>query len=89
MTGGEPREFPLTKRTVLGRAKDKADLAFEDDDYLSPTHAAVEFNVKLQQVVITDLQSTNGVFVQIRSPLVLEDGDMFRVGEQLFGVVLS
>jgi len=87
-TTTNPREFPLTAPTIIGRASDKAEINFPEDNFMSPSHARLDFNVKLQQVIITDLKSTNGVYVQIRQPVVLEDGDMFRLGEQIFGVIL-
>jgi pSer/pThr/pTyr-binding forkhead associated (FHA) protein len=86
-TGNVPREFSLTGPTVVGRAGDNAQIVFPDDLFISPAHARLDFNVKLQQTIITDLKSMNGVYVQIRQPVVLEDGDMFRLGEQIFAVI--
>jgi len=81
------REYQLTGPTVIGRARDGAQLVFPDDMFISPLHARVEFNTKLQQTILSDLKSLNGVYVQIRQPVVLDDGDMFRLGEQIFGIV--
>jgi pSer/pThr/pTyr-binding forkhead associated (FHA) protein len=86
-SGDPPREFSLGNATIIGRDRAKANIAFPEDLCISPVHARLEFNVKLQQAIINDLKSMNGVYVQIRQPVVLEDGDMFRLGEQVFGVV--
>jgi hypothetical protein len=81
------RELLLGERTVLGRSAAKSGLAIPDDPFLSPAHAVFEYLVRFQQLAVQDLGSFNGTFVQLRQEIVLEDGDQFRLGEQLFGVV--
>lgn len=80
--------FELGERTIVGRSNNDCDICI-NDDCLSPSHALFEYNVKIGQVVVADHNSANGVFVQIRNDVPLEDGDVFRIGEQLFGVVLA
>jgi pSer/pThr/pTyr-binding forkhead associated (FHA) protein len=84
-TDGE--ELPLGERTTVGRKPGEAELAFPGDPFLSPAHAAFEYLLRFQQIAVQDLRSFNGTFVQVQKEIVLEDGDQFRVGEQLFGIV--
>lgn len=88
LDGNETREHSLGARTVIGRS-DKADVALAGDDFVSPRHALIEFKTKMQGMVIRDMESLNGVYIQIRQPIVLDDGDVFRIGEQLFAVLRS
>ena len=65
--------------TTLGR--EHADLVFADDEFLSRRHAQV--SLKNGRPVLTDLESSNGTYVRLRSPHVLVPGDMIRLGDQL------
>lgn len=68
-------------KLVLGRGPD-ADLSFEDDE-MSSQHAAVEFSG--DGFRITDLGSTNGLFVNGK-PVHLKDlksGDRIELGRHL------
>ncbi len=66
----------------IGRSD--ADIIFEEDEFLSPTHANffyVEGNLYVQ-----DEGSTNGVYLRIRDTCPLENGNHFLVGEQVIQV---
>ena len=65
--------------TTLGR--DQADLVFADDEFLSRRHAQV--SLRQGKPILTDLESSNGTYVRLRSPHVLVPGDMIRLGDQL------
>jgi hypothetical protein len=39
-----------------------------------------------RRFLLTDLGSSNGTFVQVRGEIVVENGDQFRVGQQLFRI---
>jgi pSer/pThr/pTyr-binding forkhead associated (FHA) protein len=56
----------------------------EVDPLLSPRHAS--FCYKDTQLMVKDLDSTNGVFLRARAPVKLRSGDTFLVGEQLLRV---
>ena len=54
---------------------------FENDGYLSPTHAALVINGK--SAVIRDLDSLNGVFVKMTEEEEVEPGQVIRIGQEL------
>jgi len=54
---------------------------FENDGYLSPTHA--ELVVNAAGAVVRDLDSLNGVFVRMTEEEALRPGQIFRVGQEL------
>ena len=60
----------------------EGEISLSEDDEVSPVHATV--SSRAGQVVIADNNSLNGVYVRVREPVALDDGDMFRVGAQLF-----
>ncbi len=70
--------------TVLGR--ESGDIVFTDDPFLSRRHASVRVEKEPRRFLLTDLGSSNGTFVQIRGEIALENGDQFRVGQQLFRI---
>ncbi|MFW5968964.1 MAG: FHA domain-containing protein, partial [Persicimonas sp.] len=59
-------------------------ILFPDDEYLSPRHAT--FSYEDNQLFLRDEESQNGTFLRIRQPRRLNDGALFRVGEQLLRV---
>lgn len=65
--------------TIIGR--EGVDISFPHDDFLARRHAELSFvNGTL---LITPLESTNGVFLQVHQEVELESGDVFRIGQQL------
>ena len=78
--GGDGVTYHLsaTNHTV-GRST--GDIRFAEDLFLNPEHA--RFTVQGGRLFVKDLGSINGVFVRIKSPVPLEHGDFFLVGEQL------
>ncbi len=68
-----------TSEISLGRQK--GDIIIEEDMYISPLHATFIF--KDDKLILRDENSTNGVFVRIKGPVELKDGDLFRLGRQL------
>jgi pSer/pThr/pTyr-binding forkhead associated (FHA) protein len=56
-------------------------IVFPEDPYLSDTHANLYYVDR--DLYLQDESSDNGVFIKIRKPMELQDGDMFLVGEQL------
>ena len=85
--------YYLGKReTILGR--ESGDIIFAEDPFLSRRHAAIRVHdadggPKKRSFSLCDFGSSNGTFVQIRGESPLENGDEFRVGQQLFRVELS
>ena len=70
---------------VAGRVT--GDIRFADDPFISPRHA--EFCIRDDRLFVQDLNSENGVFIRLREPTVLQDGDYFMAGEQLFKILTS
>jgi pSer/pThr/pTyr-binding forkhead associated (FHA) protein len=70
--------------TVLGR--ESGDVVFTEDPFLSRRHATVRMEKDPRRFLLTDLGSSNGTFVQVRGEVPLENGDQFRIGQQLFRV---
>jgi pSer/pThr/pTyr-binding forkhead associated (FHA) protein len=54
---------------------------FENDGYLSPTHA--ELVVNAAGAVVRDLDSLNGVFVKMTDEEQIEGGQVLRLGQEL------
>ncbi len=88
MEGDEPgREYPLGKtRTTVGRGH-AADISISDPE-VSRQHAAVELYG--DRLIIKDLQSTNGTFVNQLGVRVsyIKDGDVVQIGNTRFQVVI-
>jgi len=66
----------------IGRSD--ADIIFEEDEFLSPTHA--NFFYQNGKLVVQDENSTNGVYLRIRNACPLKHDDYFLVGEQVIHV---
>lgn len=73
-------ETKIGNSILLGREKGSV---LENDPYVDAHHAEVTF--RPDGIAVQDLDSTNGVFVRVRAPMVLRSRDEFRVGEQLLG----
>lgn len=71
---------PLTAaETVLGRQE--GEIRFPDDKLLSSPHA--RFHLEADGLRVEDL-SSGGVFLRLREPAQVEDGDQILVGRKLF-----
>ncbi len=64
-----------------------ADIIFEEDPFLSPTHA--NFFYAAGRLMVEDRESTNGIYLQIRGTYPIDDNDFFLVGEQVIQVSLQ
>ena len=58
------------------------DIALPEDPTVSEHHATLNYRGETLQV--TDKKSLNGVYVKLRGPRELSNGDWFRVGGQVF-----
>ena len=72
--------------TVIGR--EVGDIVFTADPFLSRRHAAIRRSPGSGEFAITDLDSSNGTYVAIRSDKTLANGDYLRIGQHLFRVDL-
>lgn len=57
------------------------DICFEGDAYLSPLHA--RFEIIDDTLMVTDLDSVNGVWLRVRGEAEIEAGDVFLCGQQV------
>jgi pSer/pThr/pTyr-binding forkhead associated (FHA) protein len=73
--------------TVLGR--ESGDIVFTDDPFLSRRHAALRVDLGTRRTTLVDLGSSNGTFIRVRGEIELEQGDQFRIGQQLFRIDLT
>jgi len=78
--GSDGRVYPLAGGQVdLGRTE--GDILLKDDPYLSHRHARL---VRQDgKWVLRDLDSENGIYLRIRGPYELGDGDMILIGQQV------
>ncbi len=78
--GSDGRSHTITEeQTDIGRSEGQIQLT--DDPYLSPRHARI--HVKKDGIVVRDLDSLNGVYVRLRDPVDLVDGDLLLLGQQV------
>jgi len=80
---GEPREYVLKAgATTLGRKSDN-DVVIGDES-ASRQHAEIQYNPGAEMLVLRDLGSTNGTFVnreRLTQPHVLRPEDQIRIGQ--------
>lgn len=75
--GTEGRSFALGDRQLdIGRTE--GDILLQEDPYVSPRHARLV--PKDGHLVLRDLDSTNKVYLRLRKPEALHDGDLLLVG---------
>jgi len=78
--GGDGVTYHLSGTThLVGRTR--GDITFAEDVFLSHEHA--KFSAQDGRLFVQDVSQTNGVFLRIKRPVPLDDGDSFLVGEQL------
>ncbi len=77
--GSEGGAHPLEEgENLIGRG---VGALFDSDGYLSPRHADLVLNAA--GLVVRDNASLNGVFARIVGEEELNDGDIFRIGQEL------
>ncbi|NVB42087.1 FHA domain-containing protein [Pseudenhygromyxa sp. WMMC2535] len=81
--GGDGVTYHLSGTShLVGRSE--GDISFAEDVFLSPEHA--KFTVQDGRLFVQDLSNNNGVFVRIKRPVLLDNGDSFLLGEQLLHI---
>jgi len=79
--------FPVPERGVhLGR--ERGDILFSEDGYVSGLHCRIARGGS-GQVELTDVGSSNGTFIRLRSEHALQNGDILLMGQQLFRIDLQ
>jgi class 3 adenylate cyclase len=64
----------------IGRLR--GDCQFPDDDKMAPLHA--RFMMKKDQLFVEDISGVSSVFIGLIATYTLKDGDIIRMGEQMF-----
>jgi hypothetical protein len=80
--GGPERYDPPGDTAILGTL---GDVALAGDVYCHPREAALHW--EKDRLWVEDLEGGNGIFMRIRTPVELEFGDEFVVGDQLLSVL--
>jgi pSer/pThr/pTyr-binding forkhead associated (FHA) protein len=76
--------FPVPESGIhLGR--ERGDVLFSEDGYVSGLHCRIARESD-GNIYLTDVGSSNGTFVRLRSEHVLAPGDVLLMGQQLFRV---
>ncbi|GAB4523581.1 MAG: adenylate/guanylate cyclase domain-containing protein [Anaerolineales bacterium] len=85
---GERREYTLKPgKNSLGRKSDN-DIVVADIS-ASRRHAEITYDLEQDQLIINDLESTNGTFVnreRLDRPIRLENNDVIRIGGHIISV---
>ncbi len=68
--------------------RERGDILFAEDGYVSGLHCRIGPNAT-GELELTDVGSSNGTFVRLRSEHALTPGDILLMGQQLFRVDMS
>jgi pSer/pThr/pTyr-binding forkhead associated (FHA) protein len=75
--------FPLRDGTSLV-GRETGDITFRGDGFVSGRHASL--HVAGNRITVRDLGSSNGTFVRLAGPVLVDGGDQLLVGRQLLRV---
>ncbi|MEK6606186.1 MAG: FHA domain-containing protein [Myxococcota bacterium] len=79
-SGADGASWPIESETCdIGRSEGA--IVFANDVHLAPRHCRLERRDGLWSVI--DLSAPNGVFVAVRQPVEIIDGDVLIIGRQL------
>lgn len=85
-TGKSVRIDSADRLWTIGRDPRQSDIAVSDKR-LSRCHAALQYSSEHESFIISDLESTNGTYVngeKLKRVYALRDGDRIRIGSSLF-----
>lgn len=78
--GSEGMTFALADRPLdIGRTE--GDILVKEDPYVSPRHA--RFVPDGGRWILRDLASTNGVYLRVKKPYLLQDADLLLLGQEV------
>jgi pSer/pThr/pTyr-binding forkhead associated (FHA) protein len=85
--GGAEAETHYLRHPQVVFGRELGDIVFPADPFVSWQHAQLVMEVgATTTVTLTDLRSANGTYLRARGDVMLQAGDMFRVGDQIFRV---
>ena len=80
-TGGNA--FPIPS-TGMHLGRERGDVIFPEDGYVSGLHCRI--HAEGGRILLTDVGSSNGTFLRVRTDKTLQKGDTLLMGQQLFRV---
>ncbi|MBN2560183.1 MAG: FHA domain-containing protein [Phycisphaerae bacterium] len=81
---GPKQVAPLDDGALQIGKGEQCQIRLHNDDYVSRLHAVIKRAG--EQLVVEDLGSSNGTYVRLRRPCVLEAGDVIVIGTTAFRV---
>jgi len=86
--GGAEAETHYLRHPQVLFGRELGDIVFPADPFVSWQHAQLSMELREggMSVTLTDLRSANGTYLRAREDVMLQPGDMFRVGDQIFRV---
>jgi pSer/pThr/pTyr-binding forkhead associated (FHA) protein len=88
--GGAEAETHYLRHPQVVFGRELGDIVFPADPFVSWQHASLGMEAASADapvtVTLTDLRSANGTYLRARGDVILDPGDMFRVGDQIFRV---
>ncbi|MBL8973142.1 MAG: FHA domain-containing protein [Myxococcales bacterium] len=93
--GGAEAETHYLRHPQIVFGRELGDIVFPGDPFVSWQHAQLAMEAAPATptgadapvtVTLTDLRSANGTYLRARGDVILDPGDMFRVGDQIFRV---
>ena len=86
--GGVEAESHYLRHPQVVFGRELGDIVFPADPFVSWQHAQLSMELREggMSVTLTDLRSANGTYLRARDDVMLQPGDMFRVGDQIFRV---
>jgi pSer/pThr/pTyr-binding forkhead associated (FHA) protein len=86
--GGAEAENHYLRHPQVVFGRELGDIVFPADPFVSWQHAQLTMDQvgEAMSVTLTDLRSANGTYLRARGDVILDPGDMFRVGDQIFRV---
>ncbi|HUQ49731.1 MAG TPA: adenylate/guanylate cyclase domain-containing protein [Terriglobales bacterium] len=74
-------KYPLRNdKLEVGRLR--GDVQFPDDEKMAPSHA--RFSMEKDQLFVEDISGVSSVFIGLIATYTMRDGDIIRMGEQVF-----
>jgi pSer/pThr/pTyr-binding forkhead associated (FHA) protein len=88
LKGGLPGAVHCARKPKVVMGREKADLSFPDDKFMSHKHCMVEY--RDQSLWLSDIGSRNGTFMMLRpgEEKILNEGDYLFLGRQLIKVIV-
>ncbi len=87
---GRNYTVPMMKKIMIGRSAAACEISFPDDAAVSARHCCIR--EEEGTLILEDLGASNGTFLngkRIKTPSVLKDGDILRIGKKELRVTIE